>query len=211
MKNNFKIITHGLITGLFLQLAIGPGFLFIVNLSLQRTIFDGLIAVMAVAIVDYFYITLSIVGVGKIFENVKAKKLFGIISSFLLIVFGIVILKGVSDRGISNVVEISSKNLISSFISAFILTISNPMTILFFTGIFTAKALEHNYTRNNLWFFGFSVGLATIIFMGTSVILFSLLRETIPVIVLQILNLFVGFVLICYGITRIIKRDKIKI
>jgi len=208
MKNNFKIITNGLTTGLFLQLAIGPVFLFVINLSLQRTMSDGLVAVIAVTIVDYFYIILSVVGIGKIFENANANNLFGIISSFVLTVFGIVIIKGVFDHGISNAVEINSTNLISSFISAFILTISNPITILFFTGIFTAKSVEYNYTKNDLKLFGFSVGLATIIFLGTSVILFSLLRETIPTIVLQMLNFIVGFVLIGYGIIRLIRIIK---
>ncbi len=92
MKNNFKIIITGLATGLFLQLAIGPVFFFIVNLTFQRTIYDGLIAVLAVALVDYFYITLSVVGIGKILENRKTKIVLGIISSIMLIMFGIVML-----------------------------------------------------------------------------------------------------------------------
>ncbi|MEK7072421.1 MAG: LysE family transporter [Patescibacteria group bacterium] len=210
MKNSFKIFTNGLTTGLFLQLAIGPVFFFIINLALQKTIYDGLIAVLAVTLVDYFYITLSVVGIGKVLENKKTKNVFGIVSSIVLIIFGIVILKGVLGGGLSTVVEIDSKNLISSFMSAFILTISNPMTILFFTGIFTAKVVEYNYTKKNLYIFGFSVGLATMIFMGISVILFSLLKETIPTTLIQILNVIVGVVLIGYGTLRMIKILKLK-
>ncbi|NLD94587.1 MAG: LysE family transporter [Fibrobacter sp.] len=208
MNNTIKIIVNGLITGLFLQLAIGPVFFFVSNVTLQRTLFDGFAAVMAVTIVDYLYIILAIVGIGKAFENVKAKKIFGIVGSLVLIVFGIIIMKTAFDSGIPDTVNSTSNSLISSFMAAFFLTISNPLTIVFFTGVFTAKTVEFNYTKRNLNLFGFSVGLATVIFLGLSVILFSLLRETIPVIVLKILNFIVGFVLVCYGTTSIIKIHK---
>lgn len=205
MRNSFKIFINGLTTGLFLQLAIGPVFFFIINLTLQRTIYDGLIAVLAVTIVDYFYITLSVVGIGKLLEKKKTKNVFGIISSLVLIIFGAIIIQGIIENGLTTSVEINSTNLISSFISVFVLTISSPLTIIFFTGIFTAKALEYNYTKKELYIFGFSVGSATFIFLGLSVILFSWLRETIPFTLIQILNLVVGLVLIGYGIFRIIK------
>ncbi len=205
MKNSSKIFINGLTTGLFLQLAIGPIFFFIINLALQRTVYDGLVAVLAVTLVDYFYIILSIVGIGKLLENKKTKNVFGIASSIVLIIFGGIIIKGIVNNGFSTAVDVNSVNLLSSFLSVFILTISSPMTIIFFTGIFTAKAIEYDYTKKELYIFGFSVGLATAIFMGTSVILFSLLKETVPMTLIQILNLTVGFVLIYYGIMRIIK------
>jgi len=208
MNHTTKIITTGLITGLFLQLAIGPVFFFVTNVTLQRTLLDGFSAVMAVTIVDYLYIILAIVGVGKAFEHVKAKQIVGITGSLVLIVFGIIIMNSVSNSEITNTVSSTSNSLISSFMSAFFLTISNPLTIVFFTGVFTTKAVEYNYTKRNLNLFGFSVGLATVVFLGSSVLFFSLLRESIPVVVLKILNFIVGIALVCYGIASIIKIYK---
>lgn len=213
MKNSFKIFKNGLATGLLLQLAVGPVFFYIINLALQRSIYDGLVAVLAVTLVDYFYITLSIVGIGKLFEKKKTKNVFGIISSIVLIIFGAIIIKGIVDNGLSATASIESTSLQSSFLAVFILTISSPMTIIFFTGVFTAKAIEYNYTKKDLYIFGFSVGSATFTFMGLSVVLFTLLKETIPMTVIQMLNLFVGVVLIGYGIMRIkkiLKPKKIK-
>src|SRR3989338_9635069 len=100
MKDNIKIFKNGLATGLILQLAIGPVFFFIINLTLQKTIFDGLIAVLAVTIVDYFYITLAILGIGKFLIKEKVKKIFVIVSSVVLIVFGFIIIKGITGEGI---------------------------------------------------------------------------------------------------------------
>ncbi|MFH1030381.1 MAG: LysE family transporter [bacterium] len=211
MKNSFKIFQKGLATGLFLQLAIGPVFFYIINLALQRSIYDGLIAVLAVTIVDYFYITLSIVGIGKLLEKKKIRNLFGIISSIVLIIFGVIIIKGIAVNGLSTNADIEkSVSLLASFLSVFFLTISSPMTIVFFTSIFTAKAVEYNYTKKELYIFGFSVGSATFLFMGLSAVLFSLLKQSVPIALIQVLNLLVGVVIIGYGVIRIIKILKQK-
>src|SRR3989344_2352033 len=205
-----KIFRNGLVTGLILQLAIGPVFFFIINLTLQRTIFDGLAGVMAATIVDYLYITLAILGIGKILENNKFKTVFGIVSSVVLIVFGIVIIKGIMGGGTSALAVTNSRNLFSSFTSVFFITIANPMTIVFFTGLFTAKAVEYDYTRRELPIFGFGTGLATLLFMGTSVILFSLIKGTVPALLIAILNLIVGCLLIGYGGVRLVRILKNK-
>ena len=206
-----KIFRNGLMTGLVLQLAIGPVFFFIINLALQRTIFDGLVGAIAVTVADYTYITLSILGIGKLLENGKIKKVFGIISSFVMIIFGIIIIKGITGSGLSVTVNTSSTNLLSSFVSVFLLTISSPLTIVLFTGLFAAKAVEYNYTKKELAIFGFGTGLATLLFMGTSVILFSFIKGAVPVLLIQVLNLIVGSLLIAYGGSRLIKilRNKL--
>lgn len=205
----FKIFGNGLATGLFLQLAIGPVFFYIINLTLQRSVYDGLVAAMAVSIVDYFYITLSIIGIGKLLEKKKIKKVFGVVSSIVLIIFGTWIIYGITNST-SLISHVSSMSLVSSFLSVFLITISSPMTIVFFTGIFAAKAVEYNYTKKELWIFGLAVGFATFLFMGLSVILFSLFKQTIPTALIQSLNLIVGLVLMGYGVMRIIKILKLK-
>jgi threonine/homoserine/homoserine lactone efflux protein len=200
-----KIFSNGLSTGLLLQLAIGPVFFFIVNLTIQRTILDGFVAVLAVTIVDYFYITLAILGVGKLLENKKIKKVFSIISSAVLIIFGWIIIKGVIESGIATSANVISSNLFASFTSVFVLTISSPLTIVFFTSLFATKAVELNYTKRELLIFGLSTGSATFIFLGASVILFSIIGGAIPVIIIKLLNVFVGLVLIGYGIIRLVQ------
>ncbi len=199
-----KIFKNWLVTGLLLQLAIGPVFFFIVNLTLQKTILDGFAAVSAVAIVDYFYITLTILGVGKLLEKKKFKKIFWIISSIVLIIFGIIIIKNMIIWNFSNIEAIST-DLLTSFTSVFLLTISSPMTIVFFTSLFATKAIEYNYKKRELVIFGLSTGLATIIFMGIVVILFSLIKGTVPIMLIQILNWIVGCLLIIYGWIRLKK------
>lgn len=198
-----KMLINGLLTGLTLQLAIGPVFFFIVNLSLQKTILDGFAGVLAVTLVDYIYITLSIFGIGKVLDHKKTKQTFGTISSSILIIFGMLMLKDVIAGVVSNSSIITSTDIFSSFASVFFLTISSPMTIIFFTSLFTAKAVEYSYTKKELLLFGLGTGLATFVFMGLSVILFSLIKGTVPLILIQTLNGIVGCLLIGYGGIRL--------
>jgi len=198
-----KIFKSGLTTGLLLQLAVGPVFFFIMNLTLRRTILDGLVAVLAVTMVDYFYITLAILGVAELLERSEAKRIFGITSSIVLIIFGGIVIKGAIGGGISTDVNADSANLLASFASVFFLTISSPLTIVFFTSLFAAKVVECSYTNRELLVFGLGTGSATFIFLGASVILFSLMGAAIPVLVTQVLNLLVGILLIGYATLRL--------
>src|SRR3990167_954797 len=131
-----RVFANGLLTGLILQTAIGPVFFFIINLALQRSLYDGLVAVAAVTLVDYFYISLAILGIGKLLEKKKIKKAFGIVSSVVLVIFGLVIIKGVTGN-INTTLEIQTTSLLASFSATFFLTISSPMTIVWYTGLFS--------------------------------------------------------------------------
>ena len=200
-----RVFANGLLTGLILQTAIGPVFFFIINLALQRSIYDGIVAVIAVTIVDFLYISLAILGVGKLLEKKKIKKIFGIISSVVLIIFGIVTIKSITGGSLPGTSDIQSANLFASFTATFFLAISNPMVIVWNTSLLTAKAVENNYTKRELLVFGLSVGLATLLFMGISMILFLLIKKTVPILLIQALNIIVGSLLILYGGVRLTK------
>jgi arginine exporter protein ArgO len=208
MDSLLTVFKRGLLTGFFLQLAIGPVFLFIMNLSLQKTVYDGLAGVLAVTLVDYFYIVLSLLGVGKLLEKNNIKWVFGVFSSLILIVFGGLLLNGFVHDGLSRSVVIDSSSIIASFVSVLLLAFFNPMTIILFTGLFTAKAVEYDYAKNQLIIFGLSAGLATFLFMGLSAVFVSFFKGFIPIAIIQLLNLLVGAVLILYGIFRIIRIVK---
>ncbi len=200
-----RAIKKGLTTGLILQLAIGPVFFYIINLTLQKSTLDGLAGVIAVTTVDLLYIGLSILGLGQILEHAKIKTAFGALSALVLMVFGLVIIKGAVSTPLMVAATTTPANPLASFISVFILTISSPMTIVFFTSLFSAKAVEYNFNRKDLLLFGLGTGLATLIFMGTSVVLFSFVKGTVPAVIIRSLNILVGCLLIAYGAIRLFK------
>lgn len=173
-----------------MQLAIGPIFFFIVNIALQHSIGNGFAAVLGVTVVDYIYIALAIAGVGAFLEKPRIKKVFGIVSSVVLLLFGVRMLYTIHSSMI-DIVKIETSTMFASFLATFFLTISSPMTIVFWTSVFAAKAIEYKYTKKELLYFGIAAGLATCLFMGTAVLVFSLVKEQVPMVLIQGLNILV--------------------
>lgn len=199
-------LISGIKTGLFLQLAIGPVFFYLVSIAVESNLFNSLMAVLAVTIVDYLYIGLSVVGIGTLLQKERIKKRFGILSSLVLVLFGALIFyKGmghISSHGQSSAFVWTAAN---SFVSTFILTISSPLTIVFWSSIFSAKAIENNYRKQQLTMFGIGAGASTFLFLGAAVSLVALLKANIPEWLVQSMNCLVGLILIYYGVTRTIR------
>jgi len=200
------IFLDGFLTGLILQVAIGPVFFYILNLSLQRSLQDGYAAVLAAVLVDYLYITLAVLGVGRLLENEKVKRILGLISAVVLGIFGWLMI-GLAWKGeiLPGSVNPGGADYTSSFLTTFLLTISSPLTIVFWTSIFASKAVEKGYSKKELIPFGIASGLATLCFLGLSVTGFSYIIIAIPENLIRNLNLGVGVTLIFYGLVRLVK------
>ncbi|MDO8512493.1 MAG: LysE family transporter [bacterium] len=203
-----KQFFNGLITGLTLQLAVGPVFFFIANMTIQGSTVNGFAGVLAVTLVDYIYILLSVFGIGQVIQRTNIKKIFGMVSSLVLVIFGFMLIKSSVNMVIGESIATTPTEPLISFGSVFLMTISSPMTIMFFTSLFTAKVLEYGYVRNELLNFGLGTGFATFVFMGISVIIFSFMKGIIPIFFVQILNIGVGVLLVGYGAFRFVKHVK---
>ncbi|MCJ7717627.1 MAG: LysE family translocator, partial [Anaerolineales bacterium] len=85
---------------MILQVAIGPVFFYILNLTLQRSLQVGYAAVLAAVLVDYLYITLAVLGAGKLLEMKGVKRILGILSSVVLSIFGWLMIESAWKGGI---------------------------------------------------------------------------------------------------------------
>ncbi len=195
----------GFSTGLVLQLAIGPVFIYVINAALMYGPAAGIVAVIAVTIADYLYIILAITGAGNLLRANNIKSLLSILSAVVLLIFGLLIIrKGISFDMACNVEASVSVNPVSVFTSTFILTVSNPLTIVFWTGMFTSGTIEYSFGKKDLLVFGLSAGMATPVFLASCVIVLSSVKTMLPLPVFRYLNMTAGFVITLYGISRII-------
>lgn len=203
MKRFYDPFASGILTGLFLQLAIGPVFFYLLSITLESTYTNGLYAVLGVTIADYLYIALSIAGIGKLLEKKRLQRAFGLISSGVLILFGLIILYS----GVTTVIETDMASGLTwtpqnSFSTSFFLTISSPLTIVFWSGIFSGKAIEKGYNKQQLVLFGAGAGFATLLFLSSAILLIAQAKTHIPQGLVQTLNCIVGALLLFYGVTR---------
>lgn len=210
MRDLISPLFSGMMTGMFLQLALGPVFFYILGITVESHFINTLAAVSAVTLADYIYIILSLIGLGRLIQEDTIKKRFSIFSSMILMIFGAMILaKGVSFAGSGSGLSAMDWTPVSSFTSSFILTISSPLTIIFWSSVFSAKAVEKNYKNRELIIFGIGTGASTFLFLASSMALLAYIKSDIPLGLVRVSNVIVGLVLLYYGITRIIKTRKI--
>lgn len=198
------IFLDGFLTGLILQIAIGPVFFYILGLGWGRSTLDAYAGVLGAVLVDYLYIALAVLGIGQALEKPGIKKVLGILGPLVLGFFGLAMILGNTVAMELPHAEATSSPL-SSFFSTILLTASSPLTIVFWTSLFASKAVEKGYTQKQLIPFGIAAGLATLAFLGLSVSFLVKYSFVFPDHVIRYLNLGVGGILICYGVVRFLK------
>ena len=197
----------GLKFGMLLQIAVGPMCLMVFNTAKNIGFFIALSLVFAIALVDAFYITLAGLGVSKLLEKESIKKVFKIIGSAVLIIFGINIILNVFKINI--IPGLNLKPTTSNiFIQGLVLTLSNPMTIVFWGSVLTTKIIDDKLSKNELIIFSIGLVSATLLFLTAIAIIGTILSEFIPTKISIILNIIVGVLIVFFGIKMLFKKDK---
>ena len=163
--------------------------------------------VLAIALVDAFYILLASLGVSKILEKKSVKKIFKIIGSLVLMIFGLNIVLNVFNINLIPGLNLkpSSSNI---FIQGLVLTLSNPITIVFWGSVLTTKIIDDKLKKKELFIFSTGLVSSTLTFLTFVALLGTVLSSFIPETVSNILNVIVGLLIIGFGIKMLIKKEK---
>lgn len=202
-----KRYLEGLRFGLLLQLAVGPMCLMVFNTAKNVSFLVAMSLVLAIALVDAFYILLASLGVSKILEKKSVKKIFKIIGSLVLMIFGLNIVLNVFNINLIPGLNLkpSSSNI---FIQGLVLTLSNPITIVFWGSVLTTKIIDDKLKKKELFIFSTGLVSSTLTFLTFVALLGTVLSSFIPETVSNILNVIVGLLIIGFGIKMLIKKEK---
>lgn len=198
---------EGLKFGLLLQFAVGPMCLMVFNTAQNSGLLVALSLVLAIALVDAFYIVLASLGASNLLKKNNIKNAVKIIGSVVLILFGINIILNIF--GINIIPGLNLKpNSSNAFIQGLVLTLSNPITIVFWGSVLTTKIIEENFKKKELIIFSIGLVSATLFFLSIVAILGMILSNFIPDIISKILNLIVGILIIGFGIKLLFKKEE---
>ena len=203
MKRYFE----GLRFGLLLQLAVGPMCLMVFNTAKNVSFLVAMSLVLAIALVDAFYILLASLGVSKIMEKKRVKTVFKIVGSLVLILFGLNIILNVFDINIIPGLDIKP-NTSNIFLQGLILTLSNPITIVFWGSVLTTKIIDDGLKKKELAIFSIGLVSSTVFFLSLVALLGTVLSEFIPETISNVLNVIVGLLIIFFGIRMLVKKEK---
>ncbi|WP_088226173.1 LysE family transporter [Desulfosporosinus sp. FKB] len=201
------MITKGFKLGMMLQLAIGPVCVFIFTLGGNKGLLTAELAVLGVAIIDALYILLAIFGIASFIDKERVKQILKLFGSIIVAIFGLHIVVGTFGwEVLPNVSLFNGIKTENSFVEGIILTASNPLTILFWAGVFSTKIAKEKLTRTEVYFFGFGSVLSTIFFLTVIAVIGSITRKFLSVTIISTLNFTVGLVLIYFAFRMFFKK-----
>lgn len=209
MKVAFPLFS-GFRLGLLLQLGgIGPICVLLFQLPAFLSLSSVLLGVLGVALADAIYVGLAVLGIAPLVQKIKATdKLFKIFSGAFLVALGLFFVSMIwNEIHIVSVAGWLEKNI---FLGLFVLTIMNPVTIVVFTGIFTAELVNHRLKTKELFLFAAGVILTTPLFLGGVAILGTLSSNFLPSFAIKTLNVMVGSILIYWGIAHLLPKQKLR-
>lgn len=201
------MIYKGFKFGMLLQLAVGPMCFMVFNTSTTHGFLTGLLLVLAIVLIDGLYITLSGIGLAVILNKEKIKFIIKIFGCIVLVLFGLNIIMGVLDYSfLPNITLFKKVTNHNIFIQGLLLTASNPLTIIFWSGVFSSQVIENELNKKRLYFFGFGCVLSTLVFLSIVALSGSILKEFLPDKIILIFNVIVGSILILFGIKLLFKK-----
>lgn len=88
-----------------------------------------------------------------------------------------------------------------------VLTGANPLIIVFWSGVFSAKIAEEKFTRRDEFYFGTGAVISTLLFLLVVAILGQVTSNFIGPGFIRVLNMIVGVILIYFGV-KLFKNQK---
>jgi threonine/homoserine/homoserine lactone efflux protein len=192
--------------GMLLQLAVGPMCLMVFKTSGTYGFWMGFSLVLAIATVDALYIALAGLGISAFLGRESVKKWVLKFGFAVLLLFGVSTIAGAFGYtlppGISLFSGVTASNM---FMQGLLLTASNPMTIVFWGGVFSSQAAENNLSRKELALFGAGCVLSTLTFMTAVCAAAGFVTDFLSKEAMDALNALVGAALIYFAF-RMLKK-----
>lgn len=135
---------EGLGFGLILQISVGPVCLAVLHKGLTHGFGHAFAMVWGAALVDALYILLSVLGVSALLQIGPARMAVGLVGALLLLYFGLRYLRAPAATA---QIEHRDESPLQSFAFGVGLTLTNPLTILFWAGVLGAMMSTHTFNQ----------------------------------------------------------------
>ena len=194
--------------GMLLQIAVGPVCAYIFQAAAGAGFWAAESGVLGVALADALYIFAALLGMGTLIERrpaLKSALKYG--GAAVMMLFGALMLVGVAFPGLLPGLKLTTRDA-GVFASTALLTLSSPLTIVFWAGAFAQRAAEEGVKREDLALYGLGAVCSTLVFLSAVAALGGVTRSFLPEAAISVLNVVVGLVLIGFGIRTVVKKDR---
>lgn len=200
----FNLILKGIVLGFSIAAPVGPIGILCIRRTLQFGRFSGLFSGLGAAVADTVYGIIAAFGMAAISNFlIKWQSYLHVIGGIILVYMGV---KTFFNKPPKRLQTVTHKTLAGDFVSTFLLTITNPMTILSYVAIFASLGISNQTSNIN------AAGLVGGVFIGSALwwLLLSegvtLFRKKVSQNVMQWINRSAGIIIIGFGIAALLGK-----
>jgi threonine/homoserine/homoserine lactone efflux protein len=171
------MVLEKVLLGITLAAPIGPVSIEIIRRGLTHGFIAAITVCIGATLGDGVFLVSAYLGLSKITSNDLAMGLLGLLGAGLLCRIGYQNLRdSLKDKSINNSANLDKKGFISSVLLGFGLAIINPMSLVFWVGVFAASmatSSDQSFTPNLLILVGvmiWSLTLSTLVSTGKKII-----------------------------------------
>ena len=189
---------EGLGFGLILQISVGPVCVAVLHQGIDQGFRHAFAMAWGAALVDALYIFLSLVGVSALLQIESARIAIGLGGALLLAIFGLRYLRAPAGTPAP---QHRSESPLKSFAYGLVLTLTNPLTILFWTGVLGAMMSTRTFDQaGGTVYFAMGCLAATMLFLTAVAVAGHFLERLLTDRLALWLNRAVGLFLIGFAI-----------
>ncbi|MDR0940632.1 MAG: LysE family translocator [Bacteroidales bacterium] len=195
-----SILIEGFIIGIVVSIPLGP----IGVLCIQRTLLQGrssgFVSGVGAATADSSFAFIAGFGLSFVADFFEEQRVYLMLAGAAVLIFlGFRLFLTNTIKQVRRYKNIQKSNPFSDFFSVFGLTLSNPVTILFFGLVFTSLGLvKNNFAHTLTLVGGVFLGACTWWFILVSLV--SAFRNLFKLRVIFRINRVAGIVIVCFGI-----------
>lgn len=196
-----QYVAEGVLFGLTLSILLGPIFVVLVQASLEKGAFAGMVAGLGVWISDIIIVISSLLFMRRISPYIQSNGFifwFGLIGGIFLIVTGLItaVRKGNIDFRKS---RLNAKNILVLWVRGFLVNTVNPFTFIFWLSVISSLVTGRQLNSLETWLFAGSIMGTIVLTDSLKVFLAKSIRYKINNDKLTILNRVAGVALIIFG------------
>lgn len=191
---------NGILFGLLLTIFIGPVFFALIQTSIHKGFFPGVLMAVGISLSDLLYITITYLGISKLINNEAVNVWMGLGGGIIMIAFGISsILKPVVHQSVVRS-EGDNTNVFKPILKGFLLNGVNPSVLIFWLGIGSMATVNYRYSPQEAVLF-FAAIISTVFITDViKTFIAQRLRKVLTLKLMKIMNRLVGAGLIAFGI-----------
>jgi L-lysine exporter family protein LysE/ArgO len=187
--------------GLSLAAPIGPVNAAQLDKGIKNGFFHSWMVGVGAMVADIIYMIAVYMGVVQFLEIPIIKTFLWLFGFFVLVYTGIECISG-AGKMVENTRKRQDGSPMKSFFSGFIMSLSNPLTVLFWLGIYGSVLAHsvHTYDKSQLLLNSFAIFIGISLWDITMALIASSFRKFLTTKILSFISIFSGISLIGFGL-----------